>query len=305
MSKLPKIIVIIGPTASGKTALSLELAKKYNGEVVNADSRQVYRQMNIGTAKLRADKTSADSEYLAEGVRHHLIDICDPDEHFSLALFKERAFLAIDDIISRGKLPIVVGGTGLYVKAIVENFDIPVTEPNQKVHESLATLSLEELTKKLEAIDPATAQVIDLKNPRRVMRALEYVLTKDLSFIAEQKTLPPKYEVLEIGLAVPREVLVERINWRVEEQIKDGLVEEVAKLAEKYSWDLPSMSGIGYKQIGYYLRNELSLAEASALIKRDTRQYAKRQMTWFKRDFKINWVTSLAEAAELVEKFVK
>lgn len=299
---MPKIIVIVGPTASGKTALSLALAKKYNGEIVSADSRQVYRGMDIGTAKVPKDNN--DGEYFVQGVRHHLIDIVNPDEEFALAHYKKLAFEAIDDILSRGKLPIIVGGTGLYVWAIVDNLDIPAVAPNLAWRAEWTKKSLPELVSALKKADPLSAEKIDLKNPRRVLRALEVALSSSEPFIKKQKKFAPKYDALQIGLNVERDELINRINTRVDEQIKDGLVNEVTVLAKKYPGILPAMSGIGYKQIGYYLRGEMSLDEAKEEIKKATRQYAKRQMTWFRRDKRIQWVNTFEEADLSVKNFL-
>lgn len=292
--ELPKIIVIVGPTASGKTELALRLAKKYSGEIVNADSRQVYKGMDIGTAKPTKEEMIR--------VPHHLFDIINPDEDFTLAHYKKNAFEIIDDIIKRGKLPIIVGGTGLYVWAIVDNLDIPAVAPDAALRAKLSEKSLPELAEMLKSEDPILAEKIDLKNPRRVIRALEITFSGHDSPVNNQSKLPPRYGALQIGLSVPREELNDRINSRVDNQIKNGLVEEVAGLAKKYSWSLPAMSGIGYKQLGCYLRGEMTLPDAIEIIKRDTRRYAKRQMTWFKKDKRINWVESAGEAEELVKK---
>lgn len=302
MNKLPKIIAIVGPTASGKTSFSLSLAKKFNGEIINADSRQVYKEMNIGTAKPTKDKKKKD--YFVAGVRHHLIDIILPDQEFTLAHYKEKAFIAIDDILKRGKMPIVVGGTGLYVKAIVENYDIPAVAPDLILREKLNKKSLTELVKMLKRNNPELAERIDLKNPRRVMRALEVILS-GAGAIAKEKKMPARYQALQLGLDLPREELYGRINERVDEQIKSGLLVEVKKLSKNYSWTLPAMSGIGYKQLGYFLRNELTLSEAIEMIKRDTRRYAKRQMTWFKKEKNIKWIKNEPEAENLIKRFVK
>jgi tRNA dimethylallyltransferase len=301
MSALPKILVIVGPTASSKTALSLELAKKYNGEIVNADSRQIYRGMDIGTAKIEFN----DANFMAGGVKHHLIDVAEPNEEFSLAHFKNAAFGAIDDILSRGKLPIIVGGTGLYVQAIVDNLDIPAIAPDLELRAGLEKKDVGELAEMLRQSDPEAYGRIDIKNPRRVIRALEVAMSEKNGLVRKAGKLPSKYDALQIGLTIPREELVKRINERVDEQISRGLVEEVRGLAEKHSWDLTAMSGIGYKQIGYFLKGKMTLPEAIELIKRDTRRYAKRQMTWFKRDKNIRWVSDAGEADSLVAKFVK
>ena len=293
---MPKIIIILGPTASGKTDLGLALAKKFNGEIVSADSRQIYKQMDIGTAK-------PDKKY---GIPHHLMDITDPGEDFSLADFKAGAVKAINDIVSRKKLPIVVGGTGLYIQALVDNLDIPKIAPSARLRKELSRKSPAELAALLQKIDPATAGKIDLKNPRRVLRALEVFILSGQSFIDQQIKSQLLFEVLQIGLNPGAPELENRINARVDRQIKDGLVEETKKLAEKYSWDLPSMSGIGYRQIGFYLRGEATLDEAVAILKRDTRRYAKRQMTWFKRDKRIVWIknTDVALAEKMVKDFL-
>jgi tRNA dimethylallyltransferase len=302
--KLPKIIVIVGPTASGKTELALRLAEKYSGEIVNADSRQVYRWMDIGTAKPNGRWSMDDGRwtYVVNNIPHHLMDIIEPNQDFSLADYKKIAFETIDDIIKRGKLPIIVGGTGLYVWAIVDNPDIPAVVPDLALRQKLAEKTPSELAEMLKTKDPVLAEKTDLKNPRRVIRALEIVLAGGESPVKNQNKLPSRYDALQIGLTVPREELNARINARVDRQITRGLIEEVFGLAKKYSWVLPAMSGIGYKQLGYYLRGEMPLPEAIELIKRDTRRYAKRQMTWFKRDKRIQWIEQAGEAEELVKK---
>lgn len=301
---LPKIIVILGPTASGKTDLSLALAKKFNGEIVSADSRQVYKKMNIGTAKPAGEWNK--KEYIVGGVPHHLMDIVDPGKDFSLADYKNLATQAVKDILNKKKLPIVVGGTGLYIQTLIENLDIPKVEPSKQLRKQLEKKTLPELVKMLEKIDPASAKKIDLKNPRRVLRALEVFILSGESFFNQRTKSKPMYQVLQIGIDWSREELFKRINARVDKQITEGLVEETKKLAGKYKWNIPSMSGIGYKQIGFYLRGEMSLAEAVEILKRDTRHYAKRQMTWFKRDKNIVWIknSDLALAEKKIKEFL-
>lgn len=303
---LPKIIVILGSTASGKTDLGLALAKKFDGEIVSADSRQVYKKMNIGTAKPAGEWNK--KEYTVDGVSHHLMDMVDPGKDFSLADYKDMATQAIKDILNRKKLPIVVGGTGLYIQTLIENLDIPKVEPSKQLRKQLEKKSLPELVKMLEKIDPASAKKIDLKNPRRVLRSLEVFILSGESFFNQRTKSKPMYQTLQIGLDWPREELFKRINARVDKQIVEGLVEETKKLASKYKWKIPSMSGIGYKQIGFYLRGEMSLARAVEMLKRDTRHYAKRQMTWFKRDKNIVWIKNtdyLALAEKLARDFLK
>ena len=303
---LPKIIVILGPTASGKTDLGLTLAKKFNGEIVSADSRQVYKQMDIGTAKPIGEWENK-TVFVVDGVPHHMMDIVDPKKEFSLADYKAVATKAIKDILSRNKLPIVVGGTGLYIQALVDNFDIPKVEPNKRLREQLEKKKLSELVVMLEKIDPETAGKIDLKNPRRVLRALEVVKLSGESFFKQQTKSKPVYQVLQIGIDLPREELYNRINLRVDNQIGKGLIEETKKLSKKYKWSLPSMSGIGYKQMGSYLRGEMTLNKAIEILKRDTRHYAKRQTTWFKRDKGIVWVknTNLVLAEKVIKEFLR
>ncbi len=305
---LPKVVAVIGPTASGKTDLGIFLAKKFNGEVVNFDSRQVYTKMNIGTAKPKGEWQEVEGRkiYLVEDVAHYLMDFVDPGTDYSLANFKEDAFRTIDNILSRGKLPILVGGTGLYFWGVIDNLDLTKTEPNKELRIELERKTPLELIEMLKEKDPESAALIDLKNPRRVLRALEVVLSTGESFVSRRGKSDPRYNVLQIGLLWPREVLNTRIDQRVEQQIRDGLVEETKKLAEEYSWKLPSMSGIGYRQIGYFLRGEMSLEEATEVLKRDTRQYAKRQMTWFKRDQRISWIDGPDEvkAEELASAFL-
>ncbi len=305
-NKLPKIIVVLGPTASGKTDLALRLAKKYNGEIVSADSRQVYKQMNVGTAKPAGEWK--DGAYVVEGVSHYMMDIINPNEDFSLADFKKIAINSIYDILKRGKLPIIVGGTGLYVWAIVDNLDIPTVKPNLELRKELEKKSLSELVSQLQELDPQTAEKIDIKNPRRVLRALEVVISSGKSFMAQQTKSEPLFNTLQIGISMLKEELDLRIEKRIGVQMKDGLLAETEMLkASGYDWNLPSMSGIGYRQIGYYLQNKMSLSEAVETLKTDTKKYAKRQITWFKRDKRIHWIQNgdKEKTEELVENFLK
>jgi len=306
-NNLPKVIFVVGPTASGKTAMGIFLSKKFNGEIINADSRQVYKEMDIATAKpLRDLGKQKKGEYSFKGVAHHLMDLVRPDERFTLSDFKEQANTAITDILSRGKLPIVVGGTGLYIWSLVDNLDIPKVEPNDKLRNSFDSKSLDELVKLLINVDLETAKKIDLKNRRRVLRALEVTISSGESFVSLTTKSKPLYDTLQIGIKCDREKLYQNINSRIDVQLQSGLLEETKELSKKYPWDLPSMSSIGYKQMGSYLRGELSLEEAVELFKRDTRRYAKRQETWFKRDKRIVWVTSdgLIGVQKLVTKFL-
>ena len=304
MNELPKIIVILGPTGSGKTDMGIGIAKKFNGEVVSADSRQIYKGMDIGTAK--PEGKLLDDAYVVGGMPHYLMGIVNPDESFTLADFKQLAIARIHEILGRKKLPIIVGGTGLYIQSVVENLDMPKVVPDMQLRSDLEARSPADRIGMLKKIDPDSAARMDLNNPRRVLRALEVALTTGGSFYNQRKKGKPLFDVLEIGIRLPRPESNAGLDLRVDRQIKEGLVDEVKNLSKKYSWDLPSMSGIGYKQVGYYLRGQMGLEDAVEEIKKDTRRYAKRQMTWFKRDKKINWLdgADLQKAEELVRNFI-
>jgi len=305
MSKkiLPKVIFIVGQTASGKTALALDLAKKFNGAIINADSRQIYKEMNIITAKPKKDNQD-DETYLVDGVEHYLLDYFSPEDVFTLVDFKLAAEKAIAQIVKDKKLPIVVGGTGLYIKALIENLDVPKVSVHQDLRDELDTKDLGELLAMLQKEDPDTFAVIDINNKRRVIRALEVCLTTGRSFVEQTAKSKPIYDPLEIGIKFDRAVIYDRINQRVDEQMKNGALEETKNLLEKYSLDLPSMTSIGYRQLGMYLQGKIDLEKAVEDFKHSTRQYAKRQETWFKRDKKINWITDPKEASELVRDFI-
>lgn len=308
-SKLPKLIAVLGPTASGKTALGIELAKKFQGEIISADSRQIYKYMDIGTAKEPGEMKKDENGrpyLLAGGIRHYGIDLVDPGQTYTAAEFKQYALEVVEEILKRRHLPMLVGGTGFYVRAIIENLDIPKVAPNKKLRQSFEEKSLEDLVKLLKDVDPQSAKKVDLKNKRRVLRALEVAILTGQSFTQQQKKGPKLFDVLEIGLEIDRAKLYERIDKRVEQQFKDGLVEETQKLVNrKYKWELPSMSGIGYKEAGQYLRGEIGLDRAKDLIKFRTHDYARRQLIWFRKDKKINWIKISAEADKLAKKFLK
>lgn len=281
MASVPrkKIIAIMGPTASGKTALAIAIAKKYNGEIVSADSRQVYRGMDIGTAK----PTKAE----LRAVPHHLINIKDPDEEYAVAEYKNDAIAAIEKILKRGRLPILAGGTGLYVKAVLENLDIPkvAADPalRAEIESDIRNNGLPAAFKKLVALDPEAAYIVDPKNPRRVVRALEVALTTGKPFTAQRKKNEPLFDAFVIRLNPPPEALRKRVNARVDQMMRDRLLEEVKHLTKKYGMRCKAFDAIGYREIIEYLNGALSLAAAVALIKINTWHYAKRQMTWFGR----------------------
>lgn len=308
---LPKLIVILGPTASGKTGVSLAMAKKYNGAIISADSRQMYKKMDIGTAKVEGEWQWAfgwkgpQRMYLADGVPHYMVDCVDPGKRFTVAAYRDQALKYIKQIIRMGKVPMLVGGTGLYISAIVDNLQIPRVPPNKKLRESLEEKSLEELFALFENLDPEGAKVIDKKNKRRLIRALEVSIFTGEPFSAQRTKGDPMFDVLQIGMDVPREVLHERISNRVDEMVDKGLIDEITQLLkQKYSWVLPSMSGIGYKQFRKYFEGSESLEDAISHLKRDTRRFARRQRTWFRRDKRIVWCKDREEIDERIEQFL-
>jgi len=294
------VIVILGPTASGKTKLSIELAKDIDGEIVSADSMQIYKYMDIGTAK--------PTEEEKQGIKHHLIDEITPDEEFSVARFQQLAVKYIDDIINRGKIPIVCGGTGLYIDSLIYNIEFGDTICDWELRERLRKEALEKgneyLHNKLKEIDPEAAEKIHMNNVKRVIRAIEvYTYThKTISMLQkESRNNPSKYKFYVFGLSMGREKLYERINQRVDRMIEKGLVQEVKKLMEMgYDKSTIAMQGIGYKEILSYLRGEISFDEAVYLLKRNTRRYAKRQFTWFNRMKDVHWI-NLDETHDLQE----
>ncbi len=306
--KLPKLIVILGPTASGKTTWGLELAKNFNGEIISADSRQIYKKMNIGTAKTEGEwrRDGLRKIYYVEDLPHHLIDFLDPGKSFSVSDFRDKAVKYAKIANKNGKLPVVVGGTGLYIHSLVDNLKIPHLAPNRKLRKSLQDKSNEDLMKLLNALDSKTAKAVDPKNTRRIIRALEVCILSGTPFSEQQIKGEPIFDVLQIGIDVPREVLCERINKRVDEMMKLGLLKEVENLVkQKYGWKTSSMSGIGYSQFKGYFDGEYDLDKATELLKRDTRRYSKRQMTWFKRDKRIKWCKDYSEAERLVGEFLE
>ena len=283
---MSRLIAIVGPTAVGKSRLAIHLAQSFNGEIVSADSRQVYRYMDIGTAK-----TSTEERAL---IPHHLIDVVDPDQDFSLALYQEMAYRAIDDIQQRGRLALLVGGSGLYVHAVIGGLRIPLVAPDAELRRSLeekaAAGGYMALYDELKEIDPDAAQRIDPRNVRRVIRAIEVSRLSGTPFSQLQRS-KPLFCTLVIGLTTAREDLYRRIDSRVDGMMERGFVQEVEGLLKQgYSLDLPSMSGLGYKQIGQYLRGEMEMDEAVQRIKYETHRFARHQYAWFRpRDEAIHW----------------
>jgi tRNA dimethylallyltransferase len=294
------LVAIVGPTASGKSTLAIEIAKRFNGEIVSADSRQVYRGMDIGTAKPTREEMGS--------VPHYLINIKNPDEDYTVAEYKRDAIAAIRTIAAKKKLPILVGGTGLYVKAVVDNLDIPAVkaDPAQRkeIERELEEKGLDAVFKKLIALDPEAAYIVDPKNPRRIVRALEVALATGKPFTAQRKKNGPLFDALEVGINPPPETLREQINARIDRMMKDGLLVETQALVNKYGSDLPALDAIGYRELVRYLKGGISLEKAVEDIRLNTWHYAKRQITWFKKDHAVHWIQEPQEAFGLVESFL-
>jgi len=283
-----KLIVILGPTASGKSNLAIKLANQFKGQIVSADSRQIYKEMNIGTAKITKKEM--------QGVPHYLIDMIKPNQEFSLAQFQKKAVQIIKDIQKRNKLPFLVGGTGLYIQSIVDNFQIPKIKPDKKLRQKLESKNNKELYNQLKKLDPQALEIIDLNNKRRLIRALEVCLITGQKFSEQKHKGPDLFNVLQIGLNPGIKILDKRIDQRVKQMIKAGLFKEAKRLIKKYGLKPHSMSGIGYK--------ETLLDKAEELIKIHTRQYSRHQMSWFRRDQRIRWVKTYREAKKLIRDFL-
>jgi tRNA dimethylallyltransferase len=271
------LLVIVGPTAVGKTTLSIALAQKFEGEIVSADSRLFYTGMDIGTAKPTDEEQST--------IPHHLIDICRPDETLTLAQYQRLAYRTIDEIHQREHLPLLVGGTGQYVKAVVEGWGIPEVAPHKALRQALAQLGGIELARWLALLDPEAAERIDPRNVRRVIRALEVTLVTGRPISDLQRKKRPPYRIKMVGLYTDRETLYNRIDRRVEQMMADGLLNEVKSLlAAGYKPFLPAMSGLGYRQLLEHLAGENTLQEAVERIQFETHRFARQQSTWFRLD---------------------
>lgn len=317
-----KLVAVVGTTASGKSALALQLAKQFNGEIVSVDSRQIYKDMDIGTNKDageikqwdRADIPSitlpADCPvtlaqvlsqvYMVEGIPNYMIGIVRPDQLLTLAHFKALAEGVIADIIARGKLPILVGGTSLYTTAIVQNWLIPDVKPDADLRKQLEAMTTEQLVERLRSVAPERLETIDVQNPRRLMRAIE---------IASGDAKPTqkgdlKYDVLLIAPMVEQALLNKRINDRVDAMVSNGLIDEVKRVGEQYGYDCVAMTGHAYQQIGWFLQGKISRDEAIELSKKVTRAYAKRQKTWWNKYGPVQWVQNTDEAIRLITSWL-
>ena len=304
MKKIP-LIVVAGPTASGKTGLAIDIARRFDGEVVSADSMQIYKYMDIGTAKPTAEERAM--------CPHHLIDFVEPDEDFSVADYTKLAHEKIADIYARGKLPVMCGGTGLYINSVVNDVEFGEMTADEELREKLAEIGKreggEKLIEILREFDPVSAERLHPNNMRRVIRAIEfYKLTKiPISEHQEMtKRIESRYDPVMFCIDHDRQILYDRINLRVDLMIKDGLIEEVRRIMDMgYTKELNSMKGIGYKEIMDYLNGECTLDEAIENVKQGSRRYAKRQLTWFRRDERIIMLkpeTASAEAERIIKE---
>lgn len=284
--ELPPLIVVLGPTAVGKTAISIRLCERFNGEVVNADSRQIYRQMDIGTAKPSPEEQAR--------AAHHLLGIRAPDEVLSLADYQRLAYATIDDIHRRGRVPFLVGGTALYLRAVVEGLRIPEVPPDPELRAELeayaAEAGHEALHRRLQRLDPVTAEKIDGRNIRRVVRALEIVLITGQSKSELEGADPPPYCILQIGLDRPREALYARIDARVERMVERGLIAETKALLDAgYTLDLPALTSLGYREIAAHLQGEMTLDEAVEKMQTESHRFVRHQYSWFRRMQGVHW----------------
>jgi tRNA dimethylallyltransferase len=301
------IIVLTGPTASGKTAISYEIAEKFNCEIICTDSMTIYKHLDIGTDKPTLEKLNTESDaqnpdgsYTIRGIKHHLLNIVEPNEEFNVAIFKNTVEKIISEIHSRGNTPLLVGGSVMYLDSLIYNYQFPDVKPNQNLRDELEKLSTEELFAKLCEIDPDCEWTIDKNNRRRLIRAIEVHSSQD--FQAATKEQLPK-NVLYLAVDRDREELYLKINKRVDEMFAEGFVEEVNTVFNKYG-DCKALEAAGYKQIIQYLNKELTLEEAIFKTKQVHRNYAKRQLTWLRRNKDITWISTPEEASKTISGFL-
>jgi len=297
---LPKLVVLLGPTASGKSGSGIRLAQHFNGEIISADSRQVYRGLDIGTAKV----TPAEQAL----VPHHLLDVADPREVYTVVQFQQDAITAINDTLKRGHQPFLVGGSPHYIQAVVDNLDIPHIEPQPELRAQLEKRPLPELLAQLEELDPQSAATIDRNNPRRVIRALEVCLISGNPFSQQRKMAEPLYQSLLLGIEWPREILYRRIDARVDERMQQGMVQEVQRLLDEgISRERLEALGLEYRYITRLLRGEFKNEDETVQkLKYAIHDFTRRQLTWFRKDKRIVWVNGgdWEQAEEVVRDFL-
>ena len=292
-----KLLVILGPTASGKTDLSIKLANKFNGEVVSADSRQIYKGMDIGSGKVTKKEM--------KGIPHYLLSVANPKTRFTVAQYQKLALKAIRDIQRRNKLPILVGGTGFYIQSVVDGIVIPEVKPDWKLRAKLSLQPLPELVKQLAKLDPVRASTVDQNNPRRVIRALELVL-KLKHPIPTLQQKDAGFDTLILGVKKNPNELKNLIQKRLLKRLKNNaMINEVKKLRKTLSWKRLEEFGLEYRFVAQYLQNKISYQKMINNIQKESEQYAKRQMTWFKRDKRIKWIENYSQALKVSKKFIK
>jgi len=305
--ELPKVICVVGPTSSGKTDLGVRIAQTCDGEIINADSRQIFKGFDIGTGKPEGKRATfaGHRAFLYQDVPHYLMDFLDPREQFTVAEWREKALLAIQGIAKRGHLPIVVGGTGLYIKSLVDNLLFPKIEPKPELRKAFEAKPLDELVKLLLKLDPDAVHSVDLKNPRRVIRALEVATFTGKPFTAQKKIGQPVINAFQVGIQRPRDELYARIDAAVDLMMERGWPEEIRQAEKKgIPASAPAMTSIGYRELSNYIKGEESLERAVELTKRSVRRYAKRQESWFKRDKRIHWCQNAYEAVDAAREWL-
>ena len=276
-----RVIAVVGATASGKTSYAIELAKKINGEIISADSRLVYKGMDIGTAKPTIDEM--------QEIPHYMIDVVEPEYNYSVGLYVKEAKKHITDIISRGKVPIVAGGTGLYFRVLLENYDLPDVKPDYELRKELSSYTYEELLEMLTKLDEKAANSVEKNDKKKLIRYIEIIKLAGKPLDLVRGVKEKEFNVEWVGLNFPREILYDRINKRVDLMIEQGLIDETKKLLQKHGRISNITDTIGYREVLSYLDGELSLDEAKDKLKQNTRNYAKRQLTWFRKNEQINW----------------
>ena len=294
--KKKKIIVIVGPTASGKSDLAVKLAKRFNGEIISADSRQVYKGMDIGTGKITKKEM--------KGIKHYLLDVASPKRRFTVFQYQKLALRAIEKILKKGKIPIICGGTGFYIQALIDGILLPNVPPDWELRKRLEKKSAAQLYKILKKLDPQRAKTIEKKNPRRLIRAIE--IAKRVGRVPPLKKQPLSYPVLILGIKKTREALKKLIKKRLLKRLKRGMVAEVKKLRKQgVSWKRLEEFGLEYRWIAYFLQKKISFSEMVEKLQKDIEDFARRQMVWWKKDKRVYWITSQREAEKKVKEFLK
>jgi len=297
MNENKKLIVILGPTASGKSELAVKLAKKFNGEIVSADARQVYKELNIGTAKIKKKET--------KGIKHYLIDVASPKRRFTVIQYRKLALKAIEQIFNKGKIPFLTGGTGFYIQAVIDGITIPQVKPDWQLRKKLEKKTAKELFLILKKLDLCRAKTIQKENKRRLIRAIE-IIKKTKKPIPLFKKNPLPFPVLMIGIKKEREELKGIIKKRFLKWLKEGLIAEVKKIRKlKISWKKIEEFGMHYRAISQYLQKKINYPQMIENSLRELNQYVKRQMTWFKKDKRIFWINKQKQAETLIKKFIK